>query len=106
MSKIIEVIWIETISGTIGIVLKDNGFEKKAYIKQVMGLDEASDTRDVLENGGKLKLHHAESILKHLKESEEVSQNSIGYIQKQIKRLEGEKLKLKIELSQNNHKNK
>ena len=67
MSKITEVIWISTMNGTIGIVLSDNGFEKKAYIKQVMGLDEESDTKDVLENGGKIDLQQVESIVKHLK---------------------------------------
>ena len=67
MSKAIEVIWIETISGTIGIVLSDNGFEKKAYIKQVMGLDEKDDIKDVLERGGKIHLHQVESIVRHLK---------------------------------------
>lgn len=67
MSKVKEVIWINTMNGIIGIVLSDNGFEKKAYIKQVMGLDEESDTKDVLENGGKIHLQQVESIVKHLK---------------------------------------
>ncbi len=66
MSKVIETIWISTLSGTIGIVLSDNGFEKKAYIKQVSGLSEEDDTNDVLLNGGKLHLHQVESIKKHL----------------------------------------
>lgn len=67
MSKVTEVIWISTMSAKIGIVLSNNGFENKAYIKQVMGLDEESDTKDVLENGGRIHLQQVESIVQHLK---------------------------------------
>lgn len=67
MSKTTDVIWISTMSGTIGIVLTDNGFEKKAYIKQVSGFDEENDEIDVSETGGKINLEQTELIVKHLK---------------------------------------
>ena len=77
MSKVTEVIWINTTSGTIGIVLSDNGFEKKASIKQVSGFDEDRDTKDVLANGVKFHLQQAESIVEHLK--------SVGKKEKDLK---------------------
>lgn len=67
MTKIIKSIWINTIQGCIGIVLTDNGFRKKAYIKQVEGFDEDSDSNDIAQNGGKFTLSMAEEIIKHLK---------------------------------------
>lgn len=66
MKNVKEVIWITAGNGTLGIVLSDNGFEKKAYIKKVMGLDEESDTQDILNSGGKIRLEQAQAIVKHL----------------------------------------
>jgi len=67
MNKITEVMWISTMKGTMGIVLSNNGFENKAYIKQVSGFDEEIDTKEILETGAKIHLHQAESIVRHLK---------------------------------------
>ena len=47
MSKLKEIIWF-TSGTTVGIALTDNGFEKKAYIKSVSGLDEESDAVNVM----------------------------------------------------------
>jgi hypothetical protein len=67
MSKEVQAIWISSMSGIVGIVLTDNGHEKKAYVKQVAGLNEEEDTKDVMENGGKLQLPEAQFIVDHLK---------------------------------------
>jgi len=66
MSKATEVIWFSTGSGTMGIVLSDNGHDKKAYIGQVYGIIEEQDIKDVMENGAKISLEQAQSIVKHL----------------------------------------
>lgn len=67
-----ETIWITAGLETIGIVLSDNGYEKKAYIKKVAGFDEENDIKDILQNGGKMHLSQAEYIVKHLIGSDKV----------------------------------
>ena len=67
MNKVVDVLWFSGLAGNIGIVLNDNGFEKKAYIKQVAGFDEEADTQDILQNGAKIHLFQAEALVKHLR---------------------------------------
>jgi hypothetical protein len=67
LNNMTEAIWITAGAETIGIVLSDNGYEKKAYIKKVVGFDEENDIKDVLQNGGKIHLSQVESIARHLK---------------------------------------
>jgi len=67
MSKIVKSMWINTMQGCIGIVLTDNGIEKKAYIKQVEGFDEKIDSEDVASSGGKIVLSQVEALFNHLK---------------------------------------
>lgn len=67
MSKVIQVEWLTATNGTIGIVVIDNGFKKKAYIKQVAGIDEKQDIKDVAENGAKLHRSTLTQIINHLK---------------------------------------
>lgn len=65
--KVEKTIWFTTNQGCMGIVLCDNGFEKKAYIKQVEGIDKEKDIQDVLNWGAKITPGIAEQIANHLK---------------------------------------
>ena len=80
MSKIISTIWISTLSGMIGIVLTDNGFEKKAFIGKIMGFDEKADADSVAMFGGKLLLHQARKIVNHLLKSKPKDGGQFGKI--------------------------
>ena len=64
--KVENVLWFNSMNGTIGIVLADNGFDKKVYIKNVMGHNEESDIKEILESGAKIRISQAESIVNHL----------------------------------------
>lgn len=65
--KIEKVIWFTSGSDTIGIALVDNGQEKKAYIKKVVGFDQDEDATSIMESGSKLLLSDVEEIVRHLK---------------------------------------
>ena len=46
--KILDVQWLTSVFGNqIGIVTIDNGYEIKTYIKQVAGLDEDFDVKNI-----------------------------------------------------------
>ena len=64
--KVENVLWFNSMNGTIGIVLADNGHKKKAYIKNVIGLNEENDIKEILESGAKIHISQAESIVNHL----------------------------------------
>ena len=69
MSKTIKVLWFSAMSETIGLVLTDNGFEKRAYIKDVSGIDADADIEDIKQNGARIRLSEAEEIVNHLKQN-------------------------------------
>ena len=78
MSKVISTIWISTLSGKIGIVMTDNGFEKEAFIGKISGFDEKADADSVAMFGGKLLLHHAREIVTHLLKSKSNNKEPFG----------------------------
>jgi len=63
----VKAIWF-TGRTNIGIILKDNGFEKKAYIGSVSGMNEEQDIKSILEYGNKVTLSQIKEIYEHLKE--------------------------------------
>lgn len=69
-TKLEGIIWFTAGADTMGIALTDNGFEKKAYIKKVSGLDEKADIVDVMNNGAKFTKGHALQILNHLNQND------------------------------------
>lgn len=70
-AKLDGIIWFTAGADTVGIALTDNGFEKKAYIKKVSGLNEKADIVDVMQNGARFKKSQALEILNHLNKNDE-----------------------------------
>lgn len=69
--KILDVQWLTSAFGNqIGIVTIDNGYEIKTYIKQVAGLDEDFDVKNIIERGAKIYPCQLERILKFYKDKE------------------------------------
>lgn len=67
--KVIEVIWISSLAGQLGIVLTENEVgEKKARIGVALGADEKADIEYIMEYGGKINPKDAQNIANHLKE--------------------------------------
>ena len=75
MMKIVEAIWFSPgyQPGTIGIVLVDTGFEKKAYIGAGDGIDEKTDIEKIASHGARFHLVAAKNIKEHLEKESEVS---------------------------------
>jgi len=57
--KVIGSIWF----GKIGIVLIDNGFERKSYIGNGYGLNQSDDEQYISKMGNKFPLKEAESLI-------------------------------------------
>ena len=68
LMKIVDVIWFTQAQepSTIGIVVVDNGFEKKAYIGTGRGTDSRIDAERIAKNGARLHLAMVEQIIKEL----------------------------------------
>ena len=65
--KVLEVIWISTLTGQLGIVLTENMVgEKKARIGMVKGVDQKADIEHIMEFGGKINASDALNISNHL----------------------------------------
>lgn len=58
--------WFNTKGGTIGIVVINNGFQNKAYIKVVNGEDEQYDIQDIIDWGSTLPLNTLKYIIDKL----------------------------------------
>ncbi len=55
-----------TENATVGIVITDNGYEKKAYIKNVAGISEKQDIQDVMDYGTKLPIQFLKEMIELL----------------------------------------
>jgi hypothetical protein len=71
-AKILDVIWFNNSSGTIGIVLIETATgERKSYIKSVEGQHELGDTINVAEWGSTFPLESAYELFKQWKPENE-----------------------------------
>jgi len=64
--EILDVNWISTKDGCIGIILVNNRYENKVYIKEVAGLNEELDIQNILQWGSKFPVSVASKIINHL----------------------------------------
>lgn len=67
--KILDTMWITYLSEAIGIVaIKNDGGELKFYCGLGHGVDEKSDIRKIVANGGKIYPEHMISFFERMKE--------------------------------------
>lgn len=66
--EILKTYWFTSnTEDVIGIVIIDNGFEKKAYIKNVPGISEKEDIQTIIDYGTKLPIQMLEDMINILK---------------------------------------
>ena len=70
MAKEIKTYWFFTSNteDVVGIVIVDNGFDKKAYIKNAPGHSEKEDIQTIMDYGTKLPVQMLEEMVSLLKE--------------------------------------
>ncbi len=66
--EILSVNWFNTNGGTAGIVVINNGFKKKAYIKVVEGENEKTDIQDIMSYGSTLDINVLKNIINILED--------------------------------------
>lgn len=66
--KILDSVWFNGPFGTIGIVMTDNGFEKKAYLGLAVGFSESLDAKRIAVTGAPVHAGALRSILRHLED--------------------------------------
>ncbi len=67
MKNIVDSYWFTGFKGSFGIVIVDDGYNKKAYIGESIGLNEKGDAEAIANWGGPIHDFSLEEILNHIK---------------------------------------
>ncbi len=62
--KVLDILWFNS----VGIVITETRYGRRAYIKEVKGSDEETDVKSIINWGAELKKERLEYILYMLKE--------------------------------------